>query len=422
MAAAATSPREAIEAFEAQHDVVLYVADDRSSPWSARCLGQADRVIFFAAATSAPDEEAVRKIAAARAMHRAADLVLLSPAGAARADGAGSWLGSFEPQEIIHIRRGSAADFARAARLAMGRAVGVVFSGGGARAFAHIGVIRALHAARIPIDLVGGTSMGAIVAATTAMAEDAGRIGDMFHDFFVQNKPLNDYTLPLVSLYRGRNMSRLLRLAFGDRTIENLWKGLFCVSANLSTGQACIHRRGLVWRAVRASAAIPGIVPPSVEDGEVLVDGGIMNNFPTDIMRALGRGPVIGIDVGTDLSLAAKVADIEEKSLLWQLRNRRSGIPSIIDILMCSGTVGSEEQRRASRAAVDLLIQPNLGAIGSLMFDRFHVAIECGYRAAMETLERLERTPAVAAVWPLTDKTISAAGAVQVTADPIQAK
>jgi NTE family protein len=302
------------------------------------------------------------------------------------------------------VRRGNGADYARVARMAVGRAVGVVFSGGGARAFAHVGVIRALHAAGIPIDLVGGTSMGAIVAATTAMAEHADAIGERFHAAFVKNKPLNDYTLPLISLFRGRNMSRLLRQEFGDGTIENLWKVFFCVSANLSTGNPRIHQTGLVWRAVRASAAIPGIVPPSVEDGQVLVDGGIMNNFPTDIMRSFARGPVIGIDVGSDMSLAAKAADIEEKSLLWQLRHRRALVPSIIDILMCSGTVGSEEQRRTSHLAVDLLIQPSLGSIGSLTFDRFHVAIEAGYRAATEAIERLDRGPDAFGMWSFPKK------------------
>jgi NTE family protein len=390
---------EAIEAFEEQHDLVVYLADDRSSPWSRRCLGQSDRVIFIADAKSIPDEDADAKISAARAMHRPVDLVLLARPDASEPHGASAWLGRFVPQEIFHVRRGRTADYARVARLAIGRAVGVVFSGGGARACAHVGAIRAFHAAGIPVDLVGGTSMGAIVAAATAMAEHAEAIGELFHFAFVQNKPLNDYTLPLISLVRGRNMSRLLQDKFGDRTIENLWKVLFCVSANLSTGNTRIHRHGLVWRAVRASAAIPGILPPSIEDGEVLVDGGIMNNFPTDIMRSLARGPVIGIDVGSDMPLVAKATDIEEKSLLWRLRNRRTAVPGIVDILMRAGTVGSEEQRRASHAAADLLIQPRLDAVGSLTFDRFAVAIECGYRATMEAIERLDRTPDAGSVW-----------------------
>ena len=383
----------AIEALEEQHDLVVYLAKDRSSPWSRRCLGQADRVIFVADAASIPDEEADQVICAARAMHRPADLVLLGRADASQPHGATAWLDRFAPHEIFHVRRGHAADHARVARLAIKRAVGVVFSGGGARAFAHVGAVRALYAAGIPVDLVGGTSMGAIVAATTAMARDADEIGELFHFAFVKNKPLNDYTLPLISLFRGRNMSRLLHYKFGERTVENLWKVLFCVSANLSTGSACIHQRGLVWRAVRASAAIPGIVPPSVENGQVLVDGGIVNNLPTQVMRSLARGPVIGIDVATDMPLVATATDLEEKSIYWLARNRRTACPGIIEILMRSGTAGSEEQKRANHSAVDLLIQPKLGPIGVLAFERFHDAVESGYRATMEAIERLDRGP-----------------------------
>ncbi len=388
-----------IEAIEKEHDLIVYQTEDRSSAWSRRCLGQADRVIFVADSDFVSDEEADRKIASAREMHRPADLMLLGRPDASEPHGATAWLHRFAPHEIFHARRGRAADYARVARLAIGRAVGVVFSGGGARAFAQVGAMRALYAAGIPVDLVGGTSMGAIVAATTAMARDADEIDELFQFAFVRNKPLNDYTLPLVSLFRGRKMSRLLHYKFGDRTIENLWKTLFCVSSNLSTGRPCIHQQGLVWRAVRASAAIPGIVPPSVENGEVLVDGGIMNNFPTQVMRSLARGPVIGIDVSTDMPLVAATPDLEEKSLYWLMRNRRTACPGIIEILIRSGTVGSEEQKLASHAAVDLLIKPSLGPIGALDFEHFHAATESGYRAAMEAIEQLDRTPEAASIW-----------------------
>ncbi len=391
---------ESMEAFEEEHDLVVYFAHDRCSQWSRRCLGQADRVIFVADAASVPDDEADREINAVRRLHRPADLVLLARSDASRPHGATAWLERFAPHEIFHVRRGSAADHARVARLTTGRAIGVVFSGGGARGFAHIGAIRALCAAGIPIDLVGGTSMGAIVAGTAALGGDADAIAEMFHHAFVDNNPLNDHTLPLVALLRGRKMSRLLRHHFGDATIENLWKVFFCVSANLTRGKSLVHQRGLVWRAVRASAAIPGIMPPSIEAGEVLVDGGIMNNFPADVMRSLARGRVIGVEVGSEMRLVAKTSDIEEKSLLWLLRNRRTTIPGILEILMCSGTIGSEVQRTASRSAVDLLIQPNLDSIGFFSFDRFHVAIECGYRATMEAIERLAQTPEAIGAWP----------------------
>jgi NTE family protein len=390
---------ELMAAFEEQHDLVVYFADDRCSPWSRRCLGQADRVIFLADATSVLDEEAGQEINAVRRLHRPADLVLLARPGASQPGGATSWLGYFSPDEIFHVRPRNAADFARAARLAMGCAIGVVFSGGGARGFAHIGAIRALYAAGIPIDVVGGTSIGAIVAGAVGLGGSADAIEEMFRHSFVRNNPLNDYTLPLVALLRGRNMTRLLRHHFGDATIENLWKIFFCVSANLSTGKALIHQRGLLWRALRASAAIPGVLPPATEAGEVLVDGGIMNNFPADIMRSLARGRVIGIEVGSEMALVANASDLEEKSVLWLLRNRRGAIPGILDVLIRAGTVGSEEQRAASRRAVDLFVQPKLDSIDFLSFDRFDDAIERGYRATMEAIERVDQASTSTGSW-----------------------
>jgi NTE family protein len=391
---------ESISAIEEQHDLVVYFADDRCSPWSRRCSGQADRVIFVANAESTPDDEADQQINGVHQLRRPADLILLNRSDAGRPHGATAWLERFASHHIFHVRRGSAADYARVARLTTGRAVGVVFSGGGARGFAHIGAIRALYAAGIPIDLVGGTSIGAIAAGSTALGGDAEEIGRIFHHAFVQNHPMNDYTVPLIALARGKKMSRLLRHHCGDATIENLWKVFFCVSSNLSTGRIKIHQSGLLWRAIRASTAIPGIVPPCVESGEVLVDGAIMDNFPTSIMSSLARGSVIGIEVASDAPLVAKAGDIEGKSLLWLLRNRGNAVPGILEILMRSGTVGSEEQRIASRSAADLLIQPSLGSIGLLAFHSFEAAIELGYQATMEAIERLEKTPGANNVWP----------------------
>lgn len=390
---------ELMAAFEDQHDLVVYFADDRRSPWSRRCLAQADRVIFLADALSVLDDEARQEVSDVRKLHRSADLVLLARADARRPAGATPWLECFAPHEIFHVRRGNAADYARVARLAMGCAIGVVFSGGGARGCAHLGAIRALYAAGIPIDLVGGTSMGAIIAGAVGLGGDADAIEQMFHHAFVQNNPLNDYTLPLVALLRGRKMSRLLRYHFQDTTIENLWKVFFCVSANLSTGKTLIHQRGLLWRALRASAAIPGVLPPATEAGDVLVDGGIMNNFPADIMRSLARGRVIGIEVGSEIQLVAKASDFEEKSLLWLFRNRRRTTPGILDILTRVGTVGGAGQRAANRLAVDLFIQPTLDSIGLLSFDQFDDAIESGYRATMEAIERVTGTATSITEW-----------------------
>jgi NTE family protein len=320
--------------------------------------------------------------------------MLVNRADAAEPSGATRWLARFSPDRIFHVRKGNAADYARVARLTTGRAVGLVLSGGGARGFAHVGAIKALEKAGIPIDLLGGTSIGAIVGCAAALGLDSAAIERRVRHGFIENKPLNDYTLPLVSLARGRKMSRLMREHCGTSTIENLWKSFFCISSNLSTGKMVVHQQGLAWQALRASTSIPGLVPPFIDQGQVLVDGGVMNNFPTDVMSSLARGRIVGIDVSATTTFLAEVDNLEDKSLLWLLRNRRSAFPGIVSLLVRSGTVNSDTQHELSRSNVDVLVQPQLDGIDKFSFGALDAAIEHGYRATMQAIERLE-TPLV---------------------------
>ncbi len=385
---------DSLARIEEHHDLVLYVAENRCSPWSGRCLRQADRVLFVADAEFAPDAEADRQIDAVRRLHRTADLMLVNRADAAEPRGATRWLARFSPDRIFHVRKGNAADYARVARLTTGRAVGLVLSGGGARGFAHVGAIKALEKSGIPIDLLGGTSIGAIVGCAAALGLDSAAIEKRVRHGFIENKPLNDYTLPLVSLARGRKMSRLMREHCGTSTIENMWKSFFCISSNLSTGKMVVHQQGLAWQALRASTSIPGLVPPFIDQGQVLVDGGVMNNFPTDVMSSLARGRIIGIDVSATTTFLAEADNLEDKSLFWLLRNRRSAFPGIVSLLVRSGTVNSDTQHDLSRSNVDVLVQPQLDGIDKFSFGALDTAIEHGYRATMQAIERLE-TPLV---------------------------
>jgi NTE family protein len=379
---------------EEQHGLVLYLADRRETAWSSRCLRQADRVLFVADAQGAPDAETDRLVDDVRRRHRAADLLLLNPGEAAEAQGGTRWIGRFSPEQIFHARQGDERDLARIARLTTGRAIGLVLSGGGARGFAHIGAIRAFEAAGIPIDIVGGTSMGALVGAGVGVGLDWAEIGRRLRHGFVEDNPVNDYTVPLVSLVRGRKMSRMLREGCGELELENLWRTFFCVSTNLSTGKIVVHQQGLLWEALRASLSLPGIVPPFIHNNEVLVDGGIMNNFPADVMSTLARGPVVGVEVTAGTPFYARADDLDNKSLLWRMRNRSGVVPNLVRILVRSATVNSEAQTELSRAAVDVLIQPRLEGIDMLSFSSFDKAVELGYQATLESLERLE-TPLV---------------------------
>ncbi|HKT72595.1 MAG TPA: patatin-like phospholipase family protein [Steroidobacteraceae bacterium] len=374
---------------ESANDYVVYVGDSSTGRWSSLCVRQADGLVLLARAEATPGQWAA--LAAPREPNlvaQRAELVLMHDGQIVRG-AASRWLA--DHPGLPHHHMTSSTDIARLARMLTGRGVGLVLSGGGARGFAHIGIVKALREAGIPIDLVGGTSMGAILGAGVAQCWSVEELTQRFRRAFVESKPLRDYTLPFVSLVSGRKVSRLLRNDFGDLTIEDLPLDFFCVSSNLTTGHTVVHRRGELWRWLRASVAIPGVLPPVVHKGEVLVDGGTMNNLPVDAMRELGRGPVIACDVGAD---RAFTTDSEESDmpLPWQLmswlRTRRRR-PNIFQILWRAGMVNSSAMTAAHRDKTDLLLQPPLAKIDMLNWSAFEQAIAAGYEYAARRLDTL---------------------------------
>jgi NTE family protein len=374
---------------ESANDFVVYVGDPAPGRWSRLCVRQADALLLLARADAAPGpwQALVGSREASMAPQRA-ELVLLHD-GAITRGAAARWL-AIQPG-IPHHHITSSPDISRVARMLTGRGVGLVLSGGGARGFAHIGIVKALREARVPIDLVGGTSMGGILGAGVAQCWSVEELKERFHAAFVQAKPLRDYTLPFVSLVSGRKVSRLLRNNYGDIDIEDLPLTFFCVSSNLTTGHCMVHRRGLLWLWLRASVAIPGVLPPVVHKGEVLVDGGTMNNLPVDAMRELGRGPVIGVDVGADHAFTTDSEEVDVP-LPWQLmswlRVRRQR-PNIFQILWRAGMVNSSAMTAAHREKTDLLMQPPLAQIDMLNWSAFERAIATGYEYAVQRLEAL---------------------------------
>ena len=173
------------------------------------------------------------------------------------------------------------------ARCLTGHALGLVLGGGGARGFAHIGVYRALVEASLHVDLVGGTSMGAIVTGVIGLGVDWRQMADIAASISSPLK-LFDPTLPLVSLFSSGKVTQLTHMVYGDALIEDLWRPIYCVSSNLTRSTETVYRRGPLWKAVRASMAIPGIFAPVLHEGDVQVDGAVMNNLPIDVMREPG--------------------------------------------------------------------------------------------------------------------------------------
>jgi NTE family protein len=367
---------------ERANEFVVYVCDVNATSWSRRCLRQADAMLLLADADSDVEEWPVFETwdHSRRALRRT-ELVLLhderiKPGSTAR------WLDRLPGIAHHHVR--NADDIARVARLLSGRGLGVVLSGGGARGFAHIGVLRAMRESGIAIDAIGGTSIGAIIAAGYALGWSDEELSARVRRSFVDTNPLNDYTLPLVALVSGRKVSRLLRHEFGSIAIEDLPLPFFCVSSNLTSGQLAVHRRGELWRWLRASVAIPGVLPPVIHQGELFVDGASINNLPIEVMREAGLGQVFGVDVGADRAFTTDDVDSDAPPLWRTLRwfRARKHRVNILQILWRAGTINSAGQRAARHELSDLLLQPPLAQIDMLNWRAFDQAVATGYEYA----------------------------------------
>jgi NTE family protein len=232
--------------------------------------------------------------------------------------------------------------------------------------------------------------MGAVIAAGPAMGWSLEELEVRIRRSFVDSDPLSDITFPMLAMTRAKKVERLLEAAYGDIDMANLARPFFAVSTNLTSGRIEVHRRGLMRRAMRASIAIPGLLPPIVIDGQVLVDGAVLNNLPAEVMRQMNSGPVIGIDMsqarGVDPAL------IEHPPSIWRLLATgawRRG-PPIVSIMMRSATLTTDAEIERSRAIVDILVQPTPDGVDIRDWKAFVPAVDAGYRAMRAELDKLD--------------------------------
>ncbi|HZW16448.1 MAG TPA: patatin-like phospholipase family protein [Brevundimonas sp.] len=407
---ALTSASEWFSRVEDAHDFVLYVAEMDEPAWAALCARQVDRVFVVGAGLMAPPNRPMPHAGVLDAQRRT-DLILLRDPRMAHPANTAVWLDAVQPGRWFQAVEGDQADAERIGRVVTGSAVGVVMSGGGARAYSHIGALKALREAGVPIDFVGGASMGAVIAAGPALNWSQEELETRIRKAFVQSDPLSDLAFPMLAMTRAKKVDRLLEEAYGDIDLADLHRPFFAVSTNLTSGRIEVHRRGLMRRAMRASISIPGILPPVVIDGQVLVDGAVLKNLPAEVMRQMNSGPVIGVDMSQTRGVDPDT--VEHPPSIWRLIATgawRRG-PPIVSILMRSATLTTDADLESSRAATDLLVQPTPDGVDIRDWKGFDPGVEAGYRAMREALEGLDgpvthlrrRTPVSASTPPETD-------------------
>lgn len=402
--AASTPPRGAenervvawLQNLESDRDLVLYECDSTLLPWSERCLRQADRVLIIVRADQPEHLAEVRALLALTLRREQAPRLEVALVHAeqvkvpARVPAFGDWA---KNARIHHIRMGRRDDYQRLARTLVRTGVGLVLSGGAARGIAHLGVLKAFEDAHVPIDAIAGTSMGSIFAAGYARGWDADALLARVRELFQSRMALYDPTLPSHALLAGRKLEKVMRLYFEDLDIENLWLPFFCVSTNLSRAEARIHDRGKLWEAVAASCSIPGVFPPRLEGADRLVDGGVMNNLPIDLMAQRFEGAVIGSDVSPHGETAPEQRRERGGLRRWLGREREGaapadGGPGIFEVLVRSTMVGSAHTTQAALARGDASLVLSLPVTQFRMLDwRAHDELfEAGYRYARQQL------------------------------------
>ena len=382
-----------LDARENDHRLLIYVADEGDTPWSRLCIRQADMILLLgdAGADPTPSQWETQLLDSDGATTARRALILHHPDRDSPIADTIQWLEGRDIEFHLHLRGDSDAETSRIVRMLMGDSVGLVLGGGAARGFAEVGAYRAMHEAGVPIDWVGGTSIGGIIGAAIALDQGPDYVTENSRKAFVEGKPFGDYTLPVLSLIRGRRMEKLTRHHL-QGNIEDLPIPFFCISALLDNGEMRVHERGSIWRALRATAALPGMLPPAVMEQRLVVDGSTVNNLPIDIMREKPVGRVVAVDVTTRRTYSVDYDDmpspwsvIAGKLIPWKQRYR---VPGVISVLMKSAEIGTAARVREMGRDADLLIRPPVSEFGLTDVKSFDRIVEAGYDHAREQIAK----------------------------------
>lgn len=393
---------------ESQHEFMLYVTDpvlpgEDISEWTYRCLRQADEILLLADARQSPSLTPIEQEYLTGAFQTGAPqtLILLHPPDTSHPRYTRHWLEQRpDVKRHYHIRTGHKPDMARLARILSGTAIGFVLAGGGAKGFAHIGILKALKEWGIPIDFVGGTSVGGLVGATFSFDEPIDTAIRHLRKAAHYN-PTKDYNLlPFISLIRGRRIEQMIQNCIHDFTgypdpeIEDTWLTFFTLSSNFTQAREEVHTRGPLLKYLCATSAMPGVFPPVIEGNDLLIDGGTFNNFPADVMSRFGAGRIIGVDLRIDKPRKLNLQQIPSPVAMLRDRFRpkkykKYRLPSLMSIMVNTTLLYSSARRNENIRFTDLYFNPDVSRFGLMSWTLYDQIVAKGYEHATEVLAQL---------------------------------
>ena len=397
---AALDSAEATQAFnelESTYDFVVFVADEELTPWSQKAIRHADVVLGVGVHTANPTPNRLEQFAAAIVTPEARRLVLLHPT---RADitGTARWLRWRGIAMHHHVALDHLSDVERLFRFINGSALGLVACGGGALCAAHVGLYKALIESGLEFDIMGGTSAGSAMVGAFAMGKHPDDVDVGTHDIFITNRAMQRYTWPRYSLLDHSHYDTQLRRYFGGTNIEDLWIPYFAVSTNLSSYQLHRHDRGDLFEAIRASGSIPVLLPPVyTRDGEMLVDGCLLDNVPVRTMQDLKTGPNVVVSFhlpelqrfDVDYEALPSRAELIAMSINPLARGKLPDAPGLTTVLMRSLMANRDDFALQMKPDDVLLVPPIPPNMGILDWHRHTELCERAYQWGFEEIARL---------------------------------
>ncbi|MES2894013.1 MAG: cyclic nucleotide-binding and patatin-like phospholipase domain-containing protein [Bacteroidota bacterium] len=374
------------DSLEEHEGLNILVCSEANVEWSRQALLYADLVIvatdFLADSNLYPIEETLA-LYAQSILNKKIYIAFLHGNTDALPHQTSRWLNKRKVNLHIHVRKDHPADTRRFGRIISNQAVGVVFGGGGTKGFAHVGATRALYEAGVEIDFIGGTSAGALYGIGMSHCDfDFDKAETICEVSAKSRLTSNDYSWPLISIMSGKKLSGFIRKMFGESELEDIWVNSYCVSTNFSSSATTVHERGLASKMVLASMAIPGVFPPVVINGQLHVDGGVVDNLPIEPMYRYPVRHIIAISLS---GLPNRVIDYAETpsaiTLLWDkiTGKRRYRIPGIMSLIINSLTLNSRQKQEHAKGKASLYIEMDLKGVGLLDDKKWNQTIKRGH-------------------------------------------
>lgn len=377
---------------EKEFSFIFYLADETLTSWTKFCIRQADSLAFLAIAEEYNFglSEVEHYIIKSQRKFAKRTILLLLHNTENRPSNTQNWLQKRSVNAHFHVRKNTEAGISRMMRIFTDNTISLVLSGGGARGLAHIGVYRLLEERGIPVDYIAGTSMGAILAATFAMGYTSNELFDLVEEYLIKGSKI-DFTFPYIAIAAGKKASDNLKRLYGEQSqIEDLWLNYFCVSTDLISQNSYVHDRGLLWESIRSSISLPFIYPPVAFNDKLLIDGGVLNNIPIDVMRRMRRysnsSKIIASNISNKHSFKSTPLPYSLsgwKLLYNKVLGKKTALPiSLGELVFQLVTISSQQNTERVMSMADFGVSLKVEQFGMLDFKKYREIINAGYQQA----------------------------------------